>query len=61
MLFLTDICRGTTFIANTFSINGVPQSGANPVNGVNIGPITAATANVSFQVNVTSLPTETQL
>ncbi|GMR65363.1 hypothetical protein BAC7755_20330 [Bacillus sp. MN7755] len=57
---LTDtVPSGTAFIANTFSINGILQSGANPVNGVNIGSITAGTTvNVSFQVTVTSLPTE---
>ncbi|PGS38816.1 cell surface protein [Bacillus cereus] len=59
-VIFTDIMpSGTTFIANTFSINGIPQSGANPTNGVNIGPITAGnTVTVSFQVTVTSLPTE---
>lgn len=59
VIFTDTMPNGTTFIANTFSINGIPQSGANPTNGVNIGPITAgATVNVSFQVNVTSLPAE---
>ncbi|MGW6192349.1 DUF7507 domain-containing protein [Bacillus cereus] len=59
VIFTDTVPSGTTFIANTFSINGIPQSGANPTNGVNIGPITAgSTVNVSFQVNVTSLPTE---
>ncbi|MGH0430098.1 DUF7507 domain-containing protein [Bacillus hominis] len=59
VIFTDTVPSGTTFIANTFSINGIPQSGANPTNGVNIGPITAgAIVNVSFQVNVTSLPTE---
>ncbi|MDM5238459.1 DUF11 domain-containing protein [Bacillus cereus] len=59
VIFTDTVPNGTTFIANTFSINGIPQSGANPANGVNIGPITAGTTvNVSFQVNVTSLPTE---
>ncbi|EJS67229.1 cell surface protein [Bacillus cereus] len=59
VIFTDTMPSGTTFIANTFSINGIPQSGANPANGVNIGPITAgSTVNVSFQVNVTSLPTE---
>ena len=59
VIFTDTMPSGTTFIANTFSINGIPQSGANPTNGVNIGPITAgSTVNVSFQVNVTSLPTE---
>ncbi|HDR8067739.1 TPA: DUF11 domain-containing protein [Bacillus cereus] len=59
VIFTDTVPSGTAFIANTFSINGVPQSGADPTNGVNIGPITAgSTVNVSFQVNVTSLPTE---
>ncbi|MFF1992486.1 cell surface protein [Bacillus mycoides] len=59
VIFTDTVPSGTAFIANTFSINGIPQSGANPTNGVNIGPITAgSTVNVSFQVNVTSLPTE---
>ncbi|PGB01709.1 hypothetical protein COL93_14770 [Bacillus toyonensis] len=59
VIFPDTMPSGTTFIANTFSINGIPQSGADPSNGVNIGPITAGTTvNVSFQVNVVSLPTE---
>ncbi|EEM78404.1 Cell surface protein [Bacillus thuringiensis serovar pondicheriensis BGSC 4BA1] len=59
VIFTDTIPSGTAFIADTFSINGIPQSGANPVNGVNIGSITAGTtATVSFQVTVTSLPTE---
>ncbi len=59
VIFTDTVPNGTTFIANSFSINGILQSGANPVNGVNIGPITAGTTvNVSFQVNVISLPTE---
>lgn len=59
VIFSDTMPSGTTFIANSFSINGIPQSGANPVNGVNIGPITAGnTVKVSFQVNVISLPTE---
>ncbi|QWG32853.1 DUF11 domain-containing protein [Bacillus mycoides] len=58
VIFTDTMPSGTTFITNTFSINGIPQSGANPTNGVNIGPITAGTTvTVSFQVNVTSLPT----
>ncbi|HDX9526579.1 TPA: DUF11 domain-containing protein [Bacillus thuringiensis] len=59
IIFTDTMPSGTTFIANTFSINGVPQSGADPSNGVNIGTITAGTTvTVSFQVTVTSLPTE---
>ncbi|MGG1845873.1 DUF11 domain-containing protein [Bacillus wiedmannii] len=59
VIFSDTMPSGTTFIANSFSINGVSQSGADPSNGVNIGPITAGnTVNVSFQVTVDSLPTE---
>ncbi|HDX9708800.1 TPA: DUF11 domain-containing protein [Bacillus cereus] len=59
VIFTDTVPSGTTFIANTFSINGVPQSEADPSNGVNIGIITAGTTvTVSFQVTVTSLPTE---
>ncbi|MDR4985345.1 cell surface protein [Bacillus cereus] len=62
VIFTDTVPSGTTFIANTFSINGIPQSGADPANGVNIGPIPAGTTvNVSFQVNVTSLPTENSI
>ncbi|MCU5375654.1 cell surface protein [Bacillus cereus] len=59
VIFTDTVPSGTTFITNSFSINGIPQSGADPTNGVNIGPITAGTTvTVSFQVTVTSLPTE---
>ncbi|WP_166702225.1 DUF7507 domain-containing protein [Bacillus albus] len=59
VIFTDTIPSGTTFITNSFSINGIPQSGADPSNGVNIGTITAGTTvTVSFQVTVTSLPTE---
>ncbi|SCC12579.1 DUF7507 domain-containing protein [Bacillus mycoides] len=59
VIFTDTMPSGTTFIANTFSINGVPQMGANPANSVDIGLITAGTTvTVSFQVTITSLPTE---
>ncbi|MEK4408545.1 cell surface protein [Bacillus sp. FSL L8-0642] len=59
VIFTDTMPSGTTFITNSFSINGIPQSGADPSNGVNIGTITAGTTvTVSFQVTVTSLPTE---
>ncbi|SCC13141.1 Uncharacterized protein BTT61001_01569 [Bacillus thuringiensis] len=62
VIFSDTMPSGTTFIANSFSINGVSQSGSDPSNGVNIGPITAgSTVTVSFQVNVASLPTENQI
>ena len=43
VIFTDTVPSGTAFIADTFSINGILQSGANPVNGVNIGTITAGT------------------
>lgn len=59
VIFSDTIPSGTTFITSTFSINGIPQIGADPSNGVNVGTITAGnTITVSFQVTVTSLPTE---
>ncbi|MCZ2969545.1 DUF11 domain-containing protein, partial [Acinetobacter baumannii] len=59
VIFTDTVPSGTAFIADTFSINGILQSGANPVNGVNIGTITAGTTvTISFQVTVTSLPTQ---
>ncbi|MGH0593735.1 DUF7507 domain-containing protein, partial [Bacillus pretiosus] len=59
VIFTDTVPSGTAFIADTFSINGILQSGANPVNDVNIGTITAGTTvTISFQVTVTSLPTE---
>lgn len=59
VIFSDTMPSGTTFLTNTFSINGIPQIGADPSNGVNIGTITAGnTVTVAFQVTVTSLPTE---
>nr|MBU6863578.1 DUF11 domain-containing protein [Streptococcus oralis] len=37
VIFTDTMPSGTTFITNSFSINGIPQSGADPSNGVNIG------------------------
>ena len=45
VIFTDTVPSVTTFIANTFSINGVPQSGADPSNGVNIGTITGDYSN----------------
>ena len=48
---------GTTFVANSFTVGGVTQAGANPSAGVNIGTIAAgASRTVGFQVTVTSIP-----
>ncbi|WP_333490450.1 DUF6923 family protein, partial [Bacillus mobilis] len=57
VLFTDPIPNGTTFVANSFTINGVPQPGANPGAGVNIGSIAAgASVTVTFQVTVSAIP-----
>ncbi len=48
---------GTVFVPNSFRVGGVAQTGADPSVGVNLGTVAAgATKNVSFQVQVTSIP-----
>ena len=50
---------GTTFIPNTFLINGVLQNNADPNVGVPLPSIPAnGSLTVSYQVTVTSLPTQ---
>ena len=50
---------GTTFIQNTFLINGVLQNNADPNVGVPLPSIPAnGSLTVSYQVTVTSLPTQ---
>jgi uncharacterized repeat protein (TIGR01451 family) len=57
-LLFTDIPpTGTTFIANSVLINGMPFIGADPSVGINIGNIPAGvTIPIVFQVEVTSIP-----
>ncbi|HHB1883156.1 TPA: DUF11 domain-containing protein, partial [Bacillus cereus] len=51
------IPAGTTFIENSFAVNGSTIPGANPNNGVNIGTVsTNSSLTVTFQVIVTSTP-----
>lgn len=53
---------GTTFIPNTFKINGIVQPGANPNVGVNIGSIVpGGFKTVSFRVVVDVLPPSGQI
>lgn len=48
---------GGTFVSGTVTVNGSPVPAANPQNGIALGTIAAgAFATVSFQVNVSSLP-----
>ena len=50
---------GTTFIPNTFLINGVLQNNADPNIGVPLPSIAAnGSLTVSYQVTITSLPTQ---
>ncbi|OBZ13120.1 DUF11 domain-containing protein [Bacillus sp. FJAT-26390] len=62
-LTLTDnIPAGTSFIANSFRVNGVVVAGANPAAGVAIGSVAAGgSSTVTFQVQVNSLPSPPQL
>ncbi|WP_240545798.1 DUF7507 domain-containing protein [Paenibacillus artemisiicola] len=60
--FTDNIPAGSTFVANSFTVNGVVQSGANPATGVNIGSVPAGgSRTVTFQVLVNSLPSPPQL
>ncbi|MBL3792137.1 DUF11 domain-containing protein, partial [Bacillus cereus] len=48
---------GTTFVENSFAVNGNTIPGANPNSGVNIGTVSAGSSlTVTFQVIVTSTP-----
>ncbi|MGB8328076.1 MAG: DUF11 domain-containing protein, partial [Steroidobacteraceae bacterium] len=56
-VFTDVIPAGTSFIANTFTIDGVVQAGANPAAGVAIGTIGAGQQKtVSYRVTVNSIP-----
>ena len=48
---------GTSFVTGSFKVNGVTQSSANPVSGVNLGTVAAgAMVTVSYQVRVEAVP-----
>ena len=55
--FSDPVPAGTTFVENSFAVNGSTIPGANPNNGVNIGTISSdSSLTVTFQVIVTSTP-----
>ncbi|MBN1040239.1 DUF11 domain-containing protein [Clostridium botulinum] len=59
IVFKDTIPSGTTFINNSFTINGVAQSGANPnpPSGVNIGNVgPGLTTTLTFQVTISTIP-----
>ncbi|MBP2000346.1 putative repeat protein (TIGR01451 family) [Paenibacillus shirakamiensis] len=61
-ILFDNIPEGSTFVANSATVNGVPQPGTDPVGGIPIGTILAGgSATVTFQVNVTSVPSPPRL
>ena len=57
VIFVDSIPAGTTFVANSVTVNGVARPGENPASSINIGSINASqTTVVRFQVQVTSNP-----
>ncbi|MCK6075094.1 beta strand repeat-containing protein [Paenibacillus silvae] len=53
---------GSSFIPDSVTINGVSQPGTEPITGIFVGPLPAGTSVVvTFQVQVTSLPTPPRL
>src|SRR4051812_19854868 len=56
VFFFDNSPAGTSFVANTLTVNGVVQTGADPVNGVPLGTVGAGTAvTVTFQVHIDSI------
>ncbi len=57
VIFQDPIPVGTTFIANSVTVDGVSQPGANPATGFTVANISAGgSRTVTFQVRVTSTP-----
>ncbi len=57
VVFTDALPPGTSFVANSLTLDGVTQSGANPATGVTVGTIAAgATKTAKFDVLVTSIP-----
>lgn len=63
VMFFDPTPTGTNFIANNFTINGAPQTGANPNSGISLGTVAPGQANaktITFQVKVNSIPSSFQ-
>lgn len=57
--FVDTIPNSTAFVANSVTINGVPQPGATilPPTGVNVGSVGPfQTVTVTFQAKMTAIP-----
>ena len=63
IIFKDTIPTGTTFVANSFTLNGVVKSGVSPAPpGINIGTIPAGgISTVSFKVTVNTIPTPNRI
>ncbi len=59
VIFKDSVPSGTSFIANSFKVDGITQTGADPtaIAGVNVGTIAGGTLKtITFQVKVNSVP-----
>lgn len=62
VMFFDNIPDGSAFVANSITVNGVPQPGTDPVAGVPLGTLLAgASTTVTFQVTVNSGPSPARL
>ncbi|MGL6107251.1 beta strand repeat-containing protein [Romboutsia sp.] len=63
VIFRDTIPIGTTFVANSFTVNGVVKTGVNPTPpGTNIGTIpSGSTFTVTFQVTVNTIPSPNRI
>ncbi|MCM3628545.1 hypothetical protein M3194_14360 [Paenibacillus glycanilyticus] len=56
------IPAGAVLVANSVTVDGLPQPGANPAAGISIGAIApGVTSTVTFNLTIISLPTPAQL
>jgi uncharacterized repeat protein (TIGR01451 family) len=56
-VFFDTLAAGTSFVADSFTINGAAQPGADPVTGVLLGTVAVgATITVTFQARVDAIP-----
>lgn len=56
------IPNGTSFVSGSVTLNGAAQPSANPATGISTGALSpGATAVITFQLNVTSLPASAQI
>src|SRR5262245_9015562 len=63
VVFSDTLAAGTSYVADSFTLNGVPQPGADPTAGVTLGTIAAGTiATIRFQARVDSvIPTNLRI